>query len=145
MAKVEDTAPSDEELSPKAVLALPPELAADSLGQYVRGWFLRVRGGDSGILPVVGGLILVSILFQTLNSHFLTARNLVNLLIQGAAYMLLAMAEIFALLLGEIDLSIGFVSGIGGVITAELVKQRYGWPWWAAVIVALLLCAAIGA
>jgi D-xylose transport system permease protein len=145
MAKVEDTAPSDQEASPKAALALPPELAADSLGQYVRGWFLRVRGGDSGILPVVGGLILVSILFQTLNSHFLTARNLVNLLIQGAAYMLLAMAEIFALLLGEIDLSIGFVSGIGGVITAELVKQRYGWPWWAAVIVALLLRAAIGA
>ncbi|MFI5040619.1 MAG: sugar ABC transporter permease, partial [Acidimicrobiales bacterium] len=67
------------------------------------------------------------------------------LLVQGAVYMLLAMGEIYALLLGEIDLSIGFVSGIGGVITAELVKQRYGWPWWAAVIVALLLCAAIGA
>jgi D-xylose transport system permease protein len=145
MAKVEDPAPTEPDLSPKVAAALPPELMADSLGDYVRGWIVRVRGGDSGILPVVGGLILVSILFQALNSHFLTARNLVNLLIQGAAYMLLAMAEIFALLLGEIDLSIGFVSGIGGVITAELVKQRYGWPWWAAVIVALLMCAAIGA
>jgi D-xylose transport system permease protein len=145
MAKVEDPAPTEPDLSPKVAAAIPPELMADSLGDYVRGWIVRVRGGDSGILPVVGGLILVSILFQALNSHFLTARNLVNLLIQGAAYMLLAMAEIFALLLGEIDLSIGFVSGIGGVITAELVKQRYGWPWWAAVIVALLLCAAIGA
>ena len=145
MAKVEDPAPTEPDLSPKAAAVIPPELMADSLGDYVRGWIVRVRGGDSGILPVVGGLILVSILFQALNSHFLTARNLVNLLIQGAAYMLLAMAEIFALLLGEIDLSIGFVSGIGGVITAELVKQRYGWPWWAAVIVALLLCAAIGA
>jgi D-xylose transport system permease protein len=145
MAKVEDPAPTEPDLSPKVAAALPPELMADSLGEYVRGWVVRVRGGESGILPVVGGLILVSILFQALNSHFLTARNLVNLLIQGAAYMLLAMAEIFALLLGEIDLSIGFVSGIGGVITAELVKQRYGWPWWAAIIVALLLCAAIGA
>jgi D-xylose transport system permease protein len=145
MAKVEDPAPTEPDLSPKVAAVLPPELMADSLGDYVRGWIVRVRGGDSGILPVVGGLILVSILFQALNSHFLTARNLVNLLIQGAAYMLLAMAEIFALLLGEIDLSIGFVSGIGGVITAELVKQRYGWPWWAAVIVALLMCAAIGA
>jgi D-xylose transport system permease protein len=145
MAKVEDPAPTEPDLSPKVAAAIPPELMADSLGDYVRGWIVRVRGGDSGILPVVGGLILVSILFQALNSHFLTARNLVNLLIQGAAYMLLAMAEIFALLLGEIDLSIGFVSGIGGVITAELVKQRYGWPWWAAIIVALLLCAAIGA
>jgi len=145
MAKVEDPAPTEPDLSPKVAAAIPPELMADSLADYVRGWIVRVRGGDSGILPVVGGLILVSVLFQALNSHFLTARNLVNLLIQGAAYMLLAMAEIFALLLGEIDLSIGFVSGIGGVITAELVKQRYGWPWWAAVIVALLLCAAIGA
>jgi D-xylose transport system permease protein len=59
--------------------------------------------------------------------------------------MLLAMGEVFALLLGEIDLSIGFVSGIGGVITAELVKQSNGWPWWAAIIVGLLSCAAIGA
>ena len=59
--------------------------------------------------------------------------------------MLLAMAEVFALLLGEIDLSIGFVGGIGGIITAELVKQRYDWPWWAAIVVALLACAAIGA
>ena len=75
------------------------------------------------MLPVVGGLLLISILFQSLNSNFLTAGNLVNLLIQGAAYMLLAMGEMFALLLGEIDLSIGFVSGIGGIVTAELVKQ----------------------
>ena len=78
------------------------------------------------MLPVIGGLLLISILFQSLNSHFLTAGNLVNLLIQGAAYMLLAMGEVFALLLGEIDLSIGFVSGIGGVVTAELIKQSSG-------------------
>jgi D-xylose transport system permease protein len=105
---------------------------------------VRIRSGDSGVLPVVGGLILISVLFQTLNSNFLSAGNLVNLLIQGAVYMLLAMGEVFALLLGEIDLSIGFVSGIGGILTAELVKQSWGWPWWAAVIVALLACAAIG-
>jgi len=55
------------------------------------------------------------------------------------------MGEVFALLLGEIDLSIGFVSGIGGIVTAELVKQSTGWPWWAAILVALLVCAAIGA
>jgi len=151
MAKVEEPLPpaSEEHLSSKAAsqadLAVNPALVATSLGSYLRAYFARVRGGDSGVLPVVGGLILVSVLFQTLNSHFLTAGNLVNLLIQGAAYMLMAMAEIFALLLGEIDLSIGFVSGIGGIITAELVKQHYNWPWWAAVIVALLLCAGIGA
>ncbi len=128
----------------RAALAVAPELVAHSLREYVRVWLIRVRGGESGVLPVVGGLILISILFQSLNSHFLTAGNLVNLLVQGSVYMLLAMGEIFALLLGEIDLSIGFVSGIGGIIVAELVKQSYGWPWWAAIIVALVACAAIG-
>src|SRR5215470_8068403 len=59
--------------------------------------------------------------------------------------MLLAMGEVFALLLGEIDLSAGFVAGLGGTIAAELVKDSTGWPWWAAVLVALLVCAAIGA
>jgi D-xylose transport system permease protein len=117
----------------------------DTLRDYMRMGYVRIRSGDSGVLPVIAGLLLISIVFQSLNSNFLSAGNLVNLLIQGAVYMLLAMGEVFALLLGEIDLSIGFVSGIGGVITAELLKQSYGWPWWAAVIVALLICAAIGA
>ncbi len=117
----------------------------DTFRDYLHVVYVRIRSGDSGVLPVVGGLLLISVLFQSLNSNFLSAGNLVNLLIQGAVYMLLAMGEVFALLLGEIDLSIGFVSGIGGVVAAELVKQSTGWPWWAAIIVALLVCAAIGA
>jgi D-xylose transport system permease protein len=133
-----------EETSGQTALVANPELMANSLGEYLRGWLARVKGGESGVLPVIGGILLISILFQTLNSHFFTAGNLVNLLTQGSVYMLLAMGEIFSLLLGEIDLSIGFVSGIGGIITAELVKQSYNWPWWAAIIVALLACAGIG-
>jgi D-xylose transport system permease protein len=117
----------------------------ETFREYMRVVYVRIRSGDSGVLPVVGGLLLISILFQSLNSKFLSAGNLVNLLIQGAVYMLLAMGEVFALLLGEIDLSIGFVSGIGGVVTAELVKQSTGWPWWSAILIALLVCAAIGA
>jgi D-xylose transport system permease protein len=128
-----------------AELAVAPELIATSLPDYLRGAIARVRGGDAGVLPVIAGLVLISILFQTLNHHFLTAGNLVNLLVQGAVYMLLAMGEIYALLLGEIDLSIGFVAGIGGVVTAELVKQGNGWPWWSAVIAGLVACAVIGA
>jgi D-xylose transport system permease protein len=128
-----------------ADLAVAPDVMANTLNEYLRATYLRIRGGESGVLPVIGGLILISALFQGLNSNFLTAGNLVNLLIQGAAYMLFAMGQVFPLLLGEIDLSIGFVSGIGGIITAELVKQQYGWPWWAAIIAALLVCAAIGA
>ena len=143
------TIAAEEGMTKKAVtqaeLVVAPEVIAGTLPEYVRASLQRIRGGESGVLPVVGGLLLISILFQSLNSHFLTAGNLVNLLIQGAAYMLLAMGEVFALLLGEIDLSIGFVSGIGGIVTAELVKQSYGWPWWAAIIAALLVCALIGA
>ncbi|HEX7277952.1 MAG TPA: hypothetical protein VF244_11300 [Acidimicrobiales bacterium] len=140
---------AEEELSEAAAtqadLAVAPEIMANSLGEYLRAAFARMKAGETGVLPVVGGLILISILFQTLNSNFLTSGNMVNLLIQGAAYMLLAMGMVFPLLLGEIDLSIGFVSGIGGVVMAELVRQSVGWPWWAAIPVALLVCAAIGA
>ncbi|MBV8295999.1 MAG: ABC transporter permease [Acidimicrobiia bacterium] len=128
-----------------AAMAVAPELMAQTLGEYVRAWIARVRGGDAGALPVIAGLLLISILFQSLNSKFLTAGNLVNLLVQGAVYMLLAMAEVWALLLGEIDLSIGFVAGLGGVVTAELLKQGTDWPWAAAILAGLLTTAVIGA
>src|SRR5215510_14374383 len=60
--------------------------------------------------------------------------------------MVLAMAEIFALLLGEIDLSVGLVMGFGSVVVAELVPPTgLDWPWWAAIIAALLACSAVGA
>jgi D-xylose transport system permease protein len=124
--------------------ALAAYQRAETVSDYMRVVFVRIRSGDSGVLPVVGGLLLISILFQWLNPNFLTAGNIVNLLIQGSAYMLLAMGEVFALLLGEIDLSIGFVSGIGGVVAAELVKQSTGWPWWASILLAGRLRALIG-
>jgi D-xylose transport system permease protein len=145
----EPTAADDPTAAPdeEAILltTAPPEVVADTLGGYLRAWIVRIKAGESGVLPVVGGLILISALFQSLNRHFLAAGNLVNLLVQGSVYMLLAMGEVYALLLGEIDLSIGFVSGIGGIVTAELVKQQSGWPWWAAILAGLLACAAIGA
>src|SRR5438132_5036810 len=124
-----------------AAMAVAPEIMAQTFGEYVRAWVAKVRGGDAGALPVIAGLLLISILFQSLNSKFLTAGNLVNLLIQGAVYMLLAMAEVYVLLLGEIDLSIGFVAGMGGVIMAELMKQGNGWTWGLASLVALLCTA----
>jgi D-xylose transport system permease protein len=98
------------------------------------------------VLPVLLGLLVITAIFQSLNSNFLTAGNIVNLLVQGAVYMLLAMAEVFVLLLGEIDLSAGFVGGVGGIIAAEAVTSAHGsYPWWVACLAALLVCALIGA
>jgi D-xylose transport system permease protein len=133
--------------APEAAAAdVPPELLAQSLGQYLRAWWVRVRSGDSGVLPVVLAIVVVAVSFQIANPAFLSAQNLVNLFEQSSIYMLLAMAEIFALLLGEIDLSVGLVMGLGSVVVAELVQPTgLNWPWWAAIIVTLLACSAWGA
>jgi D-xylose transport system permease protein len=129
-----------------ATVDVPPELLAQSLGQYFRAWWARVRGGNSGVLPVVLAIVVVAISFQIANSKFLSAQNLVNLFEQSTIYMLLAMAEIFALLLGEIDLSVGLVMALGSVIVAELVQPTgANLPWWVAIIVALLACGGFGA
>jgi D-xylose transport system permease protein len=127
-----------------AALALPPSLAANSLGGYFRTSLQRIRAGESGVLPVLAGLVLVSILFQSLNSNFLTAGNLVNLLVQAAVFIMLAMAEVFVLVLGEIDLSVGYVAGLGGVIMAYLAGPKHNWSWELAILAALVGCAAIG-
>jgi D-xylose transport system permease protein len=133
--------------APAAAAAdVPPELLAQSLGQYLRAWWLRVRGGDSGVLPVVLGIVVVAVSFQVANSKFLSSQNLVNLFEQSTVYMVLAMAEIFALLLGEIDLSVGLVMGLGSVVVVELVQPTgANFPWWLAIIVELLACSAFGA
>jgi D-xylose transport system permease protein len=124
---------------------LPPEILAQTLGQYLRAWGQRIRSGDSGVLPVLLGIIVVAVAFQIADGKFLSPQNLVNLFRQSTIYMLLAMAEIFALLLGEIDLSVGLVMGLGAVLVAEEVQPAgLGWPWWLAIIVALLICSAVG-
>src|ERR1700722_3997775 len=137
---------ADPTLDAKVAAAdVPPELVAQTLGQYWRGWWQRGRAGNSGVLPVILGLVVVAVGFQIANGKFLSAQNLVNLFEQSTVYMLLAMAEIFALLLGEIDLSVGLVMGLGSVVVAELVQPTgANWPWWAAIIVTLLACAGVG-
>ncbi|MCU1457409.1 MAG: xylose transport system permease protein XylH [Actinomycetia bacterium] len=133
-------------VEPDIEAILPPDIAANSLPEYVKAWTLRIRAGDTGLLPVIVGLFLIAAIFQFLNSKFLSAGNLVNLLVQGSIYMLLAMAEVYVLLLGEIDLSAGFVAGVSGVITAELLTSQHGsWPWYFACLAALAACAVIGA
>ncbi len=126
----------------EASLAGPPELIAGSVGDYTRIWLKRVRSGESGALPIVLGLVAIVIFFQVKNSLFLSAGNLINLMIQGAPFILLGMAEIFVLLLGEIDLSVGYNAGIGAVVTLWAV---YTLPWWVAILIGLACTAFIGA
>jgi D-xylose transport system permease protein len=115
-----------------------------SLSAYFGNWISRLRAGDTGAMPVIAGLVLLAIIFQTLNQNFLTPGNLVNLMVQGSVYMLFALGIIFVLLLGEIDLSIGFIGGVAGVITALLVFGNGAWPWWLGVPAGLLAGAGIG-
>ena len=86
----------------------------ESFGAYAQRWWTGVKAGDLGSLPIIVGLIIIAIVFQTQNSNFLTAGNFVNLIVQAAAYALIGMGIVFVLLLGEIDLSVGYVSGVGG-------------------------------
>ncbi|HEX7460053.1 MAG TPA: hypothetical protein VF279_05440, partial [Acidimicrobiales bacterium] len=120
---------------------LPPELTG-SLGEYARSLGKKIRSGESGVLPVLGGLILLVIVFQVQDSVFLSSGNLVNLLVQGSVFILLGMAEIWVLVLGEIDLSVGFVAGVGATITA-ILSTTHGLPWWVAVLGGVATTAAI--
>ena len=130
----------------KAVAAAPSPFAGgtQTFGAYVRALGARVLAGQSGVLPVVIGVVLIAIIFQSQNSKFLSAGNVVNLLVQGAVFMLIGMGEVFVLMLGEIDLSLGFVAGIGGTVATMLVQFNVAWPWWAAVLAALAVTGALG-
>jgi D-xylose transport system permease protein len=131
-----------------AQLEVPPGIVAQSLGEFLRAWVSRLRSGESGVLPVVVGLAAIIAVFEAIspNHVFLSAGNLVNLFQQSAVFMVLAMAVGFTLLLGEIDLSVGYVAAVGGVIGVQLVQPATTkWPWWGAIIAALLVCALIGA
>jgi D-xylose transport system permease protein len=134
------------DLTAAAVDVIPPEIVAGSLGQYLRAWGARVRAGDAGVLPVVVALVAVTIVFTAVSPHnvFFSAKNLVNLFDQSAVFIVLAMGEGFVLLLGEIDLSIGYVAAIGGIVTAQLVQPDTNWPWWAAMAAGVFACAVIG-
>ena len=131
------------ETSDAADAAAPPR--AETLGQAASGWWERIKAGDLGSLPIIIGLVIIAIVFQSQNSHFLTAGNFVNLIVQMAAITIIAMGIVFVLLLGEIDLSIGFVSGVAGVITALLlIPDGNQLPTSIAIILALGAGAAIG-
>jgi len=118
------------------------ELMAGSVSEYLRIWFKQIRSGESGALPVVVGLVAIVLFFQLKNSLFLSAGNLVNLMTQAAFIVTLGMAEVFVLLLGEIDLAAGYTAACGAVVALWLVDLNV--PWWVAILTALAATAFYG-
>lgn len=132
---------------------VPAERAADQqderlireegLAGAVRSFGRRVRVGDLGSLPVVIGLIVIWAVFQILNPSFLSPSNLVNLSLQCAAVGTIAIGIVLVLLLGQIDLSVGSVSGVASAVLGVTFAQWH-WPIWLTIAAALALGAAIG-
>jgi D-xylose transport system permease protein len=135
--------------APEAAQAeVPPEVVAQSLGEYARAYVARIRAGESGVLPVIAAMFAIMLVFTIIspNNVFISPGNLVNLFQQAAVFMVLAMAEGFALVLGEIDLSVGFVGAIGAAITVQLIQPiTTNWHWVPAILAGLLACAVFGA
>jgi D-xylose transport system permease protein len=120
---------------------LPTGLA----GLYQRAW-LNLRTGNLGPFPIIVGEILVVLLFGLTATNFFTAVNFVNLITQTAGTAMLAYGVVYVLLLGEIDLSIGYLAGIGALIVAELQLPGSSWQMNGilAMLVAIAACAVIG-
>ncbi|MFM9878564.1 MAG: sugar ABC transporter permease [Rhodoglobus sp.] len=123
---------------------VPPPPAIGSgyeggIGDQVTNYFRRIRQGEMGALPALGGFVVLIILFSFLSSNFFTPLNLANLLTQTATLMTLAMALVFVILLGEIDLSAGVTSGVTASVFVVLVKNiQMNW------ILALLIAFGVG-
>ena len=114
------------------------------VGDQVRAWLQRVRGGEMGALPAVGGLVLLVILFSILSRFFFTPVNFANLMSQAASLVVLGMALVFVLLLGEIDLSAGVTGGVG-IASFVVLNVKLDIPWPIALGLGLLIGLATGA
>jgi D-xylose transport system permease protein len=128
-----------------ATLEAPAEAGEDTLAGYVRRWWQGVRAGQLGSLPIIVGLGVIAIVFGLLDETFFEERNFTNLLLQMAATATIAIGIVFVLLIGEIDLSVAYVSAVGGVVAALLLRPGDpGWPAWVVIPIALLITTLIG-
>jgi D-xylose transport system permease protein len=117
--------------------------ANPTLTGHVREYLLRLKGGDMGALPAIVGLVILCVIFAIVRPAFATSGNFANLFGQGAAVIVIAMGLVFVLLLGEIDLSAGFTSGVCAAVLAVSLSA-WGWPWYAAVLAAIATGTVIG-
>ncbi len=111
---------------------------------YITEFKRKVKGGELGSLPVVAGLIVIGIIFQSQNSRFLSADNLSNISYYLSATGMLAIGLVFVLLLGEIDLSVGSVSGLASTLFAVFVVN-HGMNGWLALVLTIITGIGIGA
>jgi len=129
------------------VSTVPPEEKSGdkpaTLGTFAGSYLAKVRGGDMGALPAIAGLVVLVIAFSIARPVFFSAANFANLLNQGAAVIVIAMGLVFVLLLGEIDLSAGFASGVCAAVLATLLTT-HGYPWYVAVLGAIVTGVVIG-
>src|ERR1039457_1789211 len=135
-AVVNDEAPSVLDIS---------DSVDGSFSEYLKGSLRKIRSGQSGLLPILLGLTALVFFFQVKNSLFLSVGNLTNLLTQASYLVLFGFAEIWVLLLGEIDLSAGYNGAIGGAVMAVLAGSYHRYPWWLAILGGLAASTAIGA
>jgi D-xylose transport system permease protein len=131
--------------------AAPAEVQAaaggDSLVEILRARWEGIKSGDVGSLPVIIGLIGITLYFTSKSDIFFSAVNFTNLIGQMAGVTVIAIGVVFVLLIGEIDLSIGYVSGVAGVVVAELQVPDSGhqYPGLVAIAAAIAVGAGIGA
>jgi D-xylose transport system permease protein len=132
---------ADDELA----IPLDPRLMLRERG--VRGYWdvfvRRMKSGELGSIPVAVGLVVIWVVFQLLDSRFLSAANLSNLVQQMSAVGIISIGIVLVLLLGEIDLSVGSVSGLTSAILAVL-NINHGWATVPAIVAALLVGTVIG-
>jgi D-xylose transport system permease protein len=104
----------------------------------------RVRSGDLGSLPVVAGLVIIWTVFTSLNPVFLSADNLVNLLFDCSTVGVISLGIVCVLMVGQIDLSVGSMSGFASALLGML-WVNHGWPVLLAIVAALVVGAVVGA
>ncbi len=123
-----------------AAATAPPE---GGLGAYLQTYLQRLRGGETGSLPAVAGLVVLSALFWILHHPFGTLGNFANLLSQAGPTIFIAMGLVFVLLLGEIDLAAGTAGGVAAAVMARL-STGYGYATVVTVGAAVLTGIVIG-
>jgi D-xylose transport system permease protein len=118
-------------------------LEKETLKGAASNYLSRVKAGDIGSLPAVLGLISLIAVFGAMSEFFLTNRNFANLLTQAAPVIVIAMGLVFVLLLGEIDLSAGYASGVCGAVLVLLVTNE-GWSWYTALTASIAVGGLLG-